>query len=156
MSHQLLRLAALDEEDLAVISAHAQDAIVRVGDIRYFRATGLFALLCRRFDRSGGGRQPASRCLASLEFRRVLRVRTRAVDPAEGTAVLSLLAITFAASRLPPEGMIELTFAGGGSIRLAVECIEVSLRDLGPRWQARRTPRHDTSPPGERDDGSLA
>ena len=31
----LLRLIALDEEDLSIISAHVQDALVRVADIAF-------------------------------------------------------------------------------------------------------------------------
>jgi hypothetical protein len=46
----LLRLLALDQEDLAIVSAHLQDAVVRVGDIAYLPKERRFALLARRFD----------------------------------------------------------------------------------------------------------
>ena len=45
----LLKLVALDQEDLAVISAHLQDAIVKVGDLTYLPRERRFALVARRF-----------------------------------------------------------------------------------------------------------
>ena len=60
--------------------------------------------------------------------------------------MLSLLAINFTPGNEPPEGTIELTFSGGGAIRLDVECIEVSLEDLGSAWESARVPSHDEEP----------
>ena len=39
-----LKLAALDEEDLRVISAHVQDAVVKVAYIRWAPTNGTFIL----------------------------------------------------------------------------------------------------------------
>ena len=53
-----LKLLALDTEDLEVISAHVQDAVVRVADMGYARGDRRFALLMNRFDwESGQGRR---------------------------------------------------------------------------------------------------
>jgi hypothetical protein len=41
-----------------------------------------------------------------------------------------------------PQGYLTLVFAGGGAVRLHVECIEAEMKDLGPAWQARAVPRH--------------
>jgi hypothetical protein len=59
------------------------------------------------------------------------------------SAILSLLAITFESGATAPEGVIVLTFAGGGTIRAEVECIEVAMADLGPKWAARARPDHE-------------
>ena len=56
-------------------------------------------------------------------------------------AVLSLLAIRFEPGEAPA-GHITLVLAGGGAIRLAVECIEAELRDLGPSWRTVNKPEH--------------
>ncbi|KFL26218.1 hypothetical protein JP75_25580, partial [Devosia riboflavina] len=45
-----LKLLALDSDDLAVISAHTQDAVVRVGDMGYAQADKRFAMLMNRYD----------------------------------------------------------------------------------------------------------
>lgn len=43
---QSLGLHAVDEEDLALISAHLQDALIRIGDLAFTKATPLCAYLC--------------------------------------------------------------------------------------------------------------
>ena len=45
-----LKLIVLDADDLAVISAHLQDAVLKVGDLAYLPAERRFAALGNRFD----------------------------------------------------------------------------------------------------------
>jgi hypothetical protein len=137
----LLRLVALDQEDLAIISAHLQDAIVRVGDIAYLPKEQRFALAARRFDWETAARDAPRRRLTGLHFERVTAVRTRGIDPARQDAVLDLLAITFE-ERDPPSGTATLIFANGGAIQIDVECIEMQMKDLGPVWEAGSRPAH--------------
>ncbi len=135
---ELLRLAALDAEDLTVISAHLQDAILRPGDARYLRSERRFLLALRRFDWTPGA--PARRRLAGVHFERVLAARTRGLDRDEATP-LSLLALTFE-PREAPSGQVTLVFSGGTAIRLEIECLEVRMKDLGPVWEASARPGH--------------
>ena len=135
----MLALAALDTEDLAVISAHMQDAVLRLGDIRYNKRLGKFSLLANRFAWEEGG--SPQRRLTALQFDRVTEVKSQNILQGEKSAVVSLLTITFEAGELP-SGTILLTFSGGGTIRLAVECIEVQMKDLGPAWSTANTPAH--------------
>jgi hypothetical protein len=37
-------------------------------------------------------------------------------------------------------------FAGGAAIQLDVECVEVQMRDIGPRWAVKTRPSHDLGP----------
>ena len=62
-------------------------------------------------------------------------------------AVIYLLAATFTPSEggEDPGGVVELVLAGGGAIRLTVECIEAELADLTQPWAARGTPDHEAS-----------
>ncbi len=138
-----LKLLALDTEDLEVISAHVQDAVVRVADMGYARGDRRFALLMNRFDwESGTGRRNKGvRKRAALHFDGVQSVATNGFDPAAPEGVLELLAITF----MPidgPAGIVELRFAGGGTVRLGVECLEARLSDLGASWAAAAKPSH--------------
>jgi len=135
----VLKLAALDAEDLEVISAHMQDAVVRLADIRHLPGRRQFALLANRFAwESAHGKE---RRRAGLHFDRVLAVRSRNLKREAGDEVLALLAITFEPGT-QPAGAITLAFSGGATIRLEVECIEASLKDLGPAWSAASTPSH--------------
>jgi hypothetical protein len=137
-----LKLLALDTEDLDVISAHVQDAVVRVADMGYARGDRRFALLMNRYDwASDKPRGKGVRKRAALHFDAVQSVVTAGFDPNAHDGVLNLLAVTF----IPidgPAGMIELSFAGGGTVRLGVECLEARLSDLGATWAATAKPAH--------------
>ena len=137
-----LKLLALDSEDLEVLSAHVQDAVVRVADMGYARADRRFALLMNRFDwESGAGRAKPLRKRAALHFDAVQSVVTSGYDTNASEGVLNLLAITFQPID-GPAGIIELSFAGGGTVRLGVECLEARLSDLGAAWAAAAKPAH--------------
>ena len=138
-----LKLIALDTEDLEVISAHVQDAVVRVADMGYARGDRRFALLMNRFDwtTTQGRRDKGVRKRSALHFDAVQSVVTNGFDPSAPEGVLSLLAITFAPID-GPAGIVELSFAGGGTIRLGVECLEARLSDLGAAWAAAARPAH--------------
>ena len=135
----MLRLSALDVEDLAVISAQMQDAVLLAGDMRYDPKRKQFVLLANRFawDET---REPQRR-RTGLHFDRVLSVRTLNMQHLEKDAVLSLLSVTFAETDAP-SGEVLLSFADGATVRLAVECLECQMADLGPAWAARAVPQH--------------
>jgi hypothetical protein len=149
-----LKLLALDAEDLAVISAHLQDALLQVGDMAYLPKQKRFVALTNRFDwttavRRDRKRKPPSyeRHRSALRFDRVLTAQVNGIDLQARQQVLELLAIQFEQTEAPA-GTITLVFAGGGAIRLNVECIEAELRDLGAAWKARYKPEHpDGDPP---------
>lgn len=140
---ELLKLAALDAEDLTVISAHLQDAVLRAGDLTYLAAEHRFVLVARRFDWAILPGEPVRRRLTGLHFERVLGVRTRGLSPGgNADTVLNLLAVTFTPGE-PPSGTVTLIFSGDAAIRLDVECVEVQMKDLGPVWEAESRPGHD-------------
>jgi hypothetical protein len=138
----LLRLLALDEEDLAVISAHVQDAEVRVGDLAYLPHERRFALVAQRFDWETSPDEAPRRRLTGLHFDRVLGVRCRGVDRGQADRVLNLLGVTFTETNAP-SGTATLFFEDGGAIQLDMECIEAQMKDLGPVWACQRRPTHD-------------
>ena len=136
-----LKLACFDADDLAIVSAHLQDALVRVGDLAYMPDRSRFALVTKRFDWEAKPKDPRRR-LTGLHVDRVLGVRTRGIDRARQDDMLSLLAATFEPGDAP-SGTVTLVFAGGACIQLDVECVEVCMSDLGPIWAAGRRPVHD-------------
>jgi hypothetical protein len=141
-----LKLAALDDEDLVVLSAHVQDAILRAGDLIWSPSKRRFALAMNRFawETVKGGRRsrPYQRRRSAMHFDRVIAVKSTGIDRSVPNAILSLLAIEFTAGEAPA-GEIRLLFAGGGEIRLSVECIEAQLADLGAAWQTKARPAHN-------------
>jgi hypothetical protein len=140
-----LKLAAIDEEDLAVVSAHVQDAVLKVGDLVYLPRERRFAIGMNRYawehedGKGSGGRQ---RRRAALVFDQVTAVRTSGVDRSQTEAVLELLAVAFEPTD-PPAGRIVLYFAGGGAVQIDVDVIEARLADLGAAWAAKARPAHD-------------
>ena len=148
-----LKLIALDAEDLAVLSAHLQDAVLRVGDLAYLKAEQRFALVANRFDWASTAQSATKAKLefkrrrAGLRFERVRNAQLHDVDLKNKEAALELLAICWEAGPEPPEGFVTLHFAGGGAIRLHVECIEAEMKDLGAAWTTKLKPRHPDAPP---------
>ncbi|MBY5496312.1 DUF2948 family protein [Rhizobium leguminosarum] len=139
-----LKLVALDDEDLAIISAHMQDSVFKVGDIDWSPRDAQFALAVNRFVWEGAERKRSGfeRRRAALVFKRALAVRSLGIDRQKRDEVLSLLALRFEKKGEGPEGTIELSLSGTASIALDVECIEVQLADIGGAWEASSKPRH--------------
>lgn len=138
-----LKLLALDTEDLAVLSAHVQDAVVRTVDMGYARGDRRFALLMNRYDwTEDKPRSKGLRKRSGLHFDRVENVAYAGFDPASPEGVLNLLALTFTPAPDGVSGVVEITFAGGGTVRLTVEVLEARLADLGSAWAAAAKPAH--------------
>jgi len=151
-----LKLRAEDEEDLSILSAILQDALVAVGEMTWLPEEKRFVLVANRFlreeapldKRAAGGRRvnfarrmssrraKFSRRMVGLRIDGVCAVQRRGFDPRDGERLLVLLAM-----RSEP-GFIYFDFAGGSSIRLEVERIICHLDDLGEPWPTRWRPRH--------------
>ena len=157
-----LKLVALDQDDIEVVSAHVQDALVRVGDIFWQPREHRFVMALNRFDwmNAVDGKDfeikdlqtkdwqtkdiqspDYRRCRTALRFERVVTCKCRDLSQADKNARLNLLAVEFAAGEAPA-GTVLLTFSGGGVIRLEVECLEAELVDLGEVFAAALCPDH--------------
>jgi len=143
---KLLRLRIEDADDLRVVSAHLQDAIARLGDFAYEKKRRRFAAVFNRYRwETEGRRVPRSRIRSGLHLDGVTAVRSQNIRVDDPEAVVELLAIRFqpAPDTDDPGGTVTLDFAGGGTIALAVECLEGHLIDMGQPWETRARPRHD-------------
>ncbi len=141
-----LKLIALDAEDLAILSAHLQDAVFTVADMTYLPHEHRFAAVLNRFDWAAAlpaGKRKArrQRRRTALRFERVNAAQLHGIELKARERVLSLLAVQFEPGAFPA-GVVMLHFAGGAAIRLEVECIEAELRDLGAVWSTRSKPDH--------------
>jgi hypothetical protein len=139
----LLRLVALDTEDIAVVSTHVQDSVVKVADIMWRPAEKRAIIVLDRFDweSAQSAEPPYRRRHAALRFERVNAMRQRNVPCGSKDARLNLLAIEFTETDAPG-GTVTLTFSGGAALRLEVECLEAELADLGSVWATATCPAH--------------
>jgi hypothetical protein len=136
-------LAAQDAEDLEVISARLQDAVAKVGDLKYLPKARRFVAVVNRFQWENG-EKTNTRVRSGLHFDGVLSVKSKNIKMGAPGAVLSLLAIKFTpAGAEDPSGKVELTFSGGGAMLLEVECLDAALADLTGPWAARGRPTHE-------------
>ena len=142
----LLRLIALDTEDLAILSAHVQDAVLKVKDVYWLPSDRHFVVIMNRFvweaqTLASWRRREYTRRRSALHFARVTKVQATGVGRGNPDAVLDLLAVRFEPGE-SPSGEVVLDFAGGAAIRLSVEVLEAELTDLGPAWSTPHAPRH--------------
>lgn len=144
-----LNLGALDGDDLAVLSALAQDAVFPATEMQWRPVERRFALLLNRFrwedapkaERRG---RPVERVQAVLVVDNVLGVASQGIDRRDGDTILSLLSVAFEAGE-DGTGFVLLTLAGDGAIRLKVEALEVTLKDVTRPYKAPsgKAPSHD-------------
>lgn len=137
------RLIALDADDLAVVSTHVQDALVRVGDIVWRQSEKRLVIGLNRLDwdavvaaprqqdapQQGAAEQPR-RLISALRFERVLACKSRNIDLDAPETMLELMGVEFHEDDAPG-GNAVLLFANGRALRLDVECLECELADLG-------------------------
>ena len=137
-----LRLRALDGDDLTVISALVQDAVVTVGEVGYLRQHRRFAALVNRFRWEGQTRTP-ERVRSMLVIEDVLAVKSQGVDPRDKDTVLSILSLSWEPGE-DGAGRILVTLAGDGALAVEVEALEILLQDVTKPYLApsRKAPSH--------------
>ena len=131
-----IKLLAFDAEDLTIVSAQVQDAVCKIGDLNFDAAKNLLTLEINRLSADKKQRRRAA-----LVFSRILSVRSKGIDRNRPDDVLALLAVLFKPNDAPA-GTIILVFAGGATLELNAECIEVQLADSDAIWAAGIKPRH--------------
>jgi DUF2948 family protein len=140
-----LRLRAEDAEDLAVISACLQDALVGVRDLAYDRDLRTFVLVANRFRWEEGAGAPFERVLCGVAFDAIDAVAYRGFSRSEEDRILSLLAIR--STPRPAGATIDFEFAGDATIRLAATKVSCRARDLGEPWPTAWQPGHNLDEP---------
>ena len=136
-----LKLRATDDEDLAVVSAILQDAVIPIEEMAYLPEENRFVLIANRFRWEDSERDPVAgriyeRVHCALVIDEVSAVHTKGIDRGKGETILSLLAVGRA------EGAIELTFAAGAAIRVEVERVLCHLEDVAEPYPTQWRPRH--------------
>lgn len=129
-----IALRAEDPDDLRVISALVQDAVLPVTEIAWDAPRRRLALLLNRFrwedaDAARSEGRPFERVQALLVLSDVTRLASDGIDREDRDTVLSLLAMDWQPGE-DGTGQLLLRFAGDGTLAASVECIAVDLRDV--------------------------
>lgn len=137
---QPLALRAEDGQDLRILSALLQDAVISVSDLTYDPQTRRFAALFNRFrwedaDRANTESRPFERVRSVLVISDVTSVKSDGIDRKDDALVLSLLQIGFEEGE-DGTGRMMLSFSGDGTIAVGVECVNVDLRDVTRPYRA--------------------
>lgn len=135
-----LNLGALEAADLQVISSLVQDAVIPASEMSWRSKERRFALLLNRFrweDQAAAEARGRAyeRVQSLLVVDNVLGVASQGIDPKDKDLILSLLSVSFEPGE-EGSGHVQLTLAGDGAIRLSVEALELTLRDVTRPYQA--------------------
>lgn len=136
-----LKLLAIEQSEIEIISATCQDALFLPKDAVFNKKARRFAIALNRFKWEDKGAKNGDRVSALLSFESILSVTAKGVNP-NSNIPLSILSIEFAADNEPPSGEFTLNLAEGSQIKIKAECIDIILGDIGQTRQAKQTPEH--------------
>tara|TARA_B000000557_G_scaffold257006_1_gene249852 strand:+ start:124 stop:567 length:444 start_codon:yes stop_codon:yes gene_type:complete len=139
-----LKLIARTEEDLRVVSAHLQDAIVNVSDIANLKKNKIFLMQMNRFmweDVEKGVFRKNKRIRTIIKIENVLNVHSKNINQSKKDKFLDFL--TIETNRMPDNNYeMKIVFAGDSIIKIISEVIEVTLDDQGEAWDTKNMPKH--------------
>ena len=139
-----LKLIARTEEDLKVVSAYLQDAILSVSDIANLKKSKIFLMQLNRFmweDVEKGVFRKNKRIRTILKFENVINVISKNINQQKKDDFLDFL--TIETIKMPDNNYeMKIVFAGDSIIRIVVEVLEVTLDDQGEAWDTKNVPRH--------------
>lgn len=160
-----LKLRAEDAEDLRVIAACLQDALISLSDVRFEAAEHRFILVANRFrwenctetadmpvqalDDPPAADPAFNPACASYErvncgicFENVAQVRRRGFDPRDRGRILELLTMDVETGAEGSGAAVILVFSGGAAIRLEGQNITCRVGDIGDPWPTQWRPYH--------------
>lgn len=144
-----LMLRAEGREDVSVLSMLVQDAVLTGADISFDRKRRQLAMLINRFrweDAEYAQREGREfeRVRALLVVSDVTGIRSDGIDRGDSEEVLSLLAMEWTPGA-DGTGLLQLDFAGDGTIQIDAETISIDLRDVTRPYAAvsGHMPNHD-------------
>ena len=144
MKPKNLKLIARTVEDLRVVSAHLQDAIVNINDIANLKKNKILLLQLNRFmweDVEKGLLRKNKRIRTILKFENVIKAHAKNINQSKGNKFLDFL--TIETNQMPDKNYeMKIVFAGDSVIKIVSEVIEVTLDDQGEPWDTKNMPTH--------------
>ena len=146
MKPKNLKLIARTVDDLRVVSAHLQDAIVNINDIANLKKNKILLLQLNRFmweDVEKGVFRKNKRIRSILKFENVIKVKSRNINLAGKDKFLDFL--TIETNQMTDNNYeMKILFAGDSILKVTAEVIEVTLDDQGEAWDTKNKPKHKT------------
>ena len=140
-----LKLLATSDEDLRIVAAHLQDAIVSIQDIANLKKNKIFLIQLNRFmweDVEKGIFRKNKRIRTVLKFDNVISVLSKNINTKKDKNFLDFL--TIESNLLFDKSYdIKLIFSGDAIIKLKTEIIDVTLDDQGSPWESKTQPKHN-------------
>ena len=139
-----LKLIAKTEEDLKVVSAHLQDAIVNVTNIANLEKNQIVLMQLNRFmweDVEKGVFRKNKRIRTVLKFENVLKVYSKNINQSKKDKFLDFLTIE-TIKMTDNNYEMKIVFAGDSILRIIAEVIEVTVDDQGEAWDTKNVPKH--------------
>jgi hypothetical protein len=145
MNVKNLKLLATSDEDLRVVAAHLQDAIVSIQDIASLKKSRIFLIQLNRFmweDVEKGVFRKNKRIRTILKVENVISVLSKRINKKKEKNFLDFL--TIESNLLADKSYeIQLIFSGDAVIKIKTEVIDVTLDDQGYPWESKTQPKHD-------------
>jgi hypothetical protein len=141
-----LRLKAVDAEDLSVVAACLQDALIPLREMVYLPDERRFLAAFTRFRRECLADPTCAdgltQCQSVLTFNGVEGVKHHGIDRRFGGVKLEFLTMV---AQPADDGCasVILLFAGDMALHLRVRGIDATLCDFGEPWPAAAAPRHE-------------
>ena len=144
MKPKNLKLIARTKDDLRVVSAHLQDAIVNISDIANLEKNKIFLMQLNRFmweDVEKGVFRKNKRIKSVLKFDNIVKVYSKNISQMEKSKFLDFL--TIETIKMPDNNYeMKLVFSGNSMIKVISEVIDVTLDDQGEAWDTKNMPKH--------------
>ena len=148
-----LRLLAHDGDDVAVLSALLQDAIIPGADMSFDRKLNEFVIIANRFcwelgpsgdAKSSEGKPIYERRLCGIRIARVRLVKHHNWPGTRQYELFNLLALRLVdmAEQVKDGAILQFEFSGGSSLRLNVDDVEIVLADLDVGHPTSLQPAH--------------
>jgi hypothetical protein len=139
-----LRLIARDPDDLAVVSALLQDAVLPMKETSWQPDANRFGMLVNRFrweDKAQAeqGKRPYERVQSMLVIDCVQNVSSMGIDHTDKEQIISIMSVAY------EDEKVTFTLAGDGALSLDVECLEITIKDVTKPYAAisKSAPRHN-------------
>ncbi len=141
-----MRLQATSSDDLKVLSALLQDSIVPIADILYTPSRKQVIMVFQRFRweltknaETIGKPIVYQRCLCGLLIDKVEYMQTQQIDINDRSQFLNFLSFYESGQNL------DLQFSDSKTIRLSVNSLKLTVKDLGESWPTTQCPQHEES-----------
>jgi hypothetical protein len=140
----LLKLYAMDADDLQVMSAALEGAITSPGEISYLSTARQLTMTVSRmrWEKPADDEGAHSRIRCGVLITDITGIRAKSIPRDTPTLGMELLSIQCQKTD-DTSAVLTLIFAEDRTLELTVECVNAALTDSGEAWVTDKIPTHD-------------